>query len=69
MSYHVPNTENLKKVAVDHLYHLGLDTSMDLKRMFGDVKVVCMGGAAVRMKKLADLVREKLNIELPGETI
>jgi uridine phosphorylase len=66
-AYHVPNAESLKKVAVDHLYHLGLDTSMDLKRMFGDTKVVCMGGAAVRMRKLAELVRDKLKIELPGK--
>jgi uridine phosphorylase len=67
MTYHVPNAESLKKVGVDHLYHLGLDTSMDLKRMFGDTKVVCMGGAPARMKKLAELVRDKLNIQLPGE--
>lgn len=67
-AYHVPNAESLKKVGVDHLYHLGLDTSMDLKRMFGDTKVVCMGGAPGRMKKLAELVRDKLNIELPVGT-
>ena len=33
---------------VDYLYHLGLDSSMDLKSVFGDVKYVCMGGSAHR---------------------
>jgi len=30
---------NLKDLSVDVLYHLGLSTDMDLKAMFGDVKV------------------------------
>jgi hypothetical protein len=29
--------------------NVGLDSSMNLKAMFGDVKFVCMGGSAHRM--------------------
>jgi uridine phosphorylase len=39
---------------------------MDLKRMFGDVKFVCMGGSAQRMQALAERIRQSLDIELPG---
>lgn len=39
---------NLKELDVDFLYHLGLDTTMDIQAMFGDVKYVCMGGSADR---------------------
>lgn len=67
MSYQVPN-KHIREYAVDHLYHLGLDSSMDLAGMFGDVKVVCMGGSAARMKKLAEAVRDKLGIKLPTGT-
>ena len=31
---------NLKDLSVDVLYHLGLSTEMNLKEMFGDVKVI-----------------------------
>jgi len=41
---------------VDILYHLGLDTSMDIS-MFEDVRFVCMGGSAVRAASFADDLR------------
>lgn len=34
----------------------GLDTSMDLHGMFGDVKFVCMGGSAQRMERVRAVV-------------
>ncbi|KJE95516.1 uridine phosphorylase 1 [Capsaspora owczarzaki ATCC 30864] len=53
------------KLDVDFLYHLGLDTSMDFKAMFGDVKFVCMGGSNNRMLEFAKRVAEELGITLP----
>lgn len=50
---------HLKHLTIDHLYHLGLDTGMDLKKMFGDVRFVCMGGSADRARAFAEqLVKE-----------
>lgn len=43
---------HLAPLKVDYLYHLGLNTSMDLKGMFGDVKFVLMGGSPDRMLEL-----------------
>jgi len=63
----VPN-QKVKALAVDHLYHLGLDTSMPLKKMFGDTKFVCMGGSAQRMQSLAQHLLSVLNVELPVGT-
>jgi len=57
---------NLEKLDTDYLYHLGLDTSMDLKSVFKDVKYVCMGGSADRSENFAEKVAEQLNIPLPG---
>ena len=47
----------------DFLYHLGLDTDMDLPAMFGDVKFVCMGGSAPRMLEFARTAMKELNLE------
>eukprot|EP01029_Cantina_marsupialis_P029170 TRINITY_DN779899_c0_g1_i1.p1 TRINITY_DN779899_c0_g1~~TRINITY_DN779899_c0_g1_i1.p1 ORF type:complete len:288 (+),score=82.69 TRINITY_DN779899_c0_g1_i1:64-927(+) len=50
---------HLKDLDVDYLYHLGLDTSMDLKAIFGDTKFVIMQGSPVRAKTFAlKLARE-----------
>lgn len=59
---HNPHLDNLKQ---DFLYHLGLDTSMDIEGMFGDVKYVCMGGSPVRAKYFAEKVVTELNIKTP----
>jgi len=58
-----PNLDNLD---TDFLYHLGLNTSMDLKTAFGDVKYVCMGGSPDRAEDFADKVAKQLNIPLPA---
>jgi len=43
----------LANTEVDYLYHLGLDSGMDLAGEFGDVRFVLMGGSRVRAKRLA----------------
>ncbi|KAH8310653.1 hypothetical protein KR044_002363, partial [Drosophila immigrans] len=56
---------NLKKLSSDYLYHLTInvadtaDTS-DIQQQFADVKVVCMGGTASRMRDLALYLRKEL---------
>ncbi|PAA62592.1 hypothetical protein BOX15_Mlig029519g1 [Macrostomum lignano] len=50
----------------DVLYHIGLDSRKhDFKAMFGDTKVVCMGGSSNRMKRLAEDLVAELGIRLP----
>lgn len=50
----------------DFLYHLGFDTnSQNLQEMFGDVRVVCMGGSAHRMKAFAHYMMDILDHKLP----
>lgn len=51
--------------AVDVLYHLGLDSSMDLSS-FRDVRFVCMGGSAVRAAAFAEDLRKRFCPELKG---
>jgi hypothetical protein len=51
----------LKDLKVDYLYHLGLDTSMDLS-IFQDVEFVLMGGSAARIKGII----ERAATELPS---
>lgn len=52
---------HLKKIDADVLYHLGLDSTMDLPGIFGDTTVVCMGGSNDRMRSFA----EKIVMEIP----
>lgn len=44
------------KPQTDYLYHFGLDTSMPLHEMFGDVKFVIAGGSASRAKFFANML-------------
>ncbi|MBI5413010.1 uridine phosphorylase [Candidatus Peregrinibacteria bacterium] len=62
-----PETLNphLAELDPDFLYHLGLDTSMDLKNMFGDVKYVCMGGSPDRAESFAKKAADELGITMP----
>jgi uridine phosphorylase len=55
----VHRNKNLEDVEVDHLYHLGLDSSMNIKDLFGNVKFVCMGGSPDRAYELAKKIEEK----------
>lgn len=60
---------NLNNIEIDHLYHLGLDSSQDLNAMFGDVKFVCMMGSSLRIKDFAEKVSRSLGVEIPEEGI
>lgn len=53
----------------DFLYHLGLDTTMDLEELFGDVKYVCMGGSAGRAETFAKKLVNDLGLDIPEESI
>lgn len=55
----------LGQLGTDYLYHLGLDSSMDLRAMFGDVRYVCMGGSPVRAEIFAGKAAEELGIPQP----
>ncbi|VDM33269.1 unnamed protein product [Hydatigera taeniaeformis] len=56
-------------MGVDVLYHVGLATdTTDLKKQFGDVKFVIMGGSPKRMKKIAEILLKELDIQLPCGT-
>ncbi|KAF8571592.1 hypothetical protein P879_00111 [Paragonimus westermani] len=60
---------NLKSLDEDVLYHLGLSTkTVDFKKHFGDVKFVCTGGSAHRIKDFAHHLAKKAGIhtELPN---
>ncbi|OQR77228.1 uridine phosphorylase 1-like [Tropilaelaps mercedesae] len=50
----------------DILYHLGLSRSSNLKRLFEDVRFVCMGGTPARMEAFARYMKQELGIELPS---
>ena len=58
---------HLDQLNPDYLYHLGLDTGMDIKGMFGDVKYVCMGGSSVRAEDFAK--RRPKNLELMSRKV
>ena len=53
---------NLDHLQTDALYHLGLDTNMDLQSMFGHIKYVCMSGSAVRITRFTKQVAEELEL-------
>lgn len=55
---------------VDFLYHLGLDTSMDISQ-FSDTRFVCMGGSADRMAVFGERLRASLtpDVKEPVEPI
>ncbi|MBI3336722.1 uridine phosphorylase [Candidatus Peregrinibacteria bacterium] len=56
---------HLQDLPVDYLYHLGLDSTMDLKSIFGDTKFVCMGGSNERAKDFAEKTAEVLGLSIP----
>ncbi|XP_033843342.1 uridine phosphorylase 2 [Periophthalmus magnuspinnatus] len=61
---HVKNP-NLFTMEEDILYHFSLGTKThNLPEMFGDIKFVCVGGSANRMKAFAQFIHQELS--LPG---
>ncbi|KAG7242081.1 hypothetical protein INR49_024127 [Caranx melampygus] len=58
-----PNLDALKE---DVLYHFNLGTGThDLPAMFGDVKFVCVGGSATRMKAFIEYIAAELGMQNP----
>ncbi|CAL1582419.1 unnamed protein product [Knipowitschia caucasica] len=63
---HVKNP-NLFTMEEDILYHFSLGTKThNLPEMFGDIKFVCVGGSANRMKSFAQFIHKEL--ALPGNS-
>lgn len=60
---------HIDELDVDFLYHLGLDSGMDLESMFGDVKFVCMGGSAGRSEKFAKQLASELDLGIDPESL
>ena len=60
---------HLDQIDTDYLYHLGLDSSMDLEAMFGDVKYVCMHGSPVRAETFAKKTAGNLGLAVSAESI
>lgn len=53
----------------DFLYHISLGKHTDdLKKMFGDVKFICMGGSPKRMLQFANYIKDEIGYELPAGT-
>uniref|UniRef100_A0A7M4EP68 Uridine phosphorylase n=4 Tax=Crocodylus porosus TaxID=8502 RepID=A0A7M4EP68_CROPO len=54
----------------DILYHLDLGTKThNLPAMFGDIKFVCVGGSANRMKAFAQFMHKELGFEGDGKDV
>eukprot|EP01135_Chromosphaera_perkinsii_P004011 Nk52_evm24s266 gene=Nk52_evmTU24s266 len=62
---HYDSSSKREFPAQDILYHIGLDKSMDLHNMFGDVEYVIMGGSCNRMQRFAYLAAKELEIPIP----
>ncbi|CAL8084579.1 unnamed protein product [Calicophoron daubneyi] len=61
--------KNLERMNEDVLYHLGMSTkTVDFKKTFGDVRFVCVGGSASRMRNFAQCVAHEAGIstDLPN---
>ncbi|OQR72827.1 uridine phosphorylase 1-like [Tropilaelaps mercedesae] len=54
---------HLERLETDHLYHLGLSTKDDLEGRFSDVRFVCVGGTAQRMKAFAEYLKTLLEVD------
>lgn len=59
---------NLLQLDNDMLFHIGIKAGdQDLKRLLGDVKFVCMGGSASRLKWFAKFIQDELKDFLNSE--
>ncbi|VDK85976.1 unnamed protein product [Litomosoides sigmodontis] len=57
------NNPTLEKQSDDHFHHLGITKSaIDIPKMYGDVKFVCMGGSMRRMRNYAETFAKELGI-------
>ncbi|XP_003742583.1 uridine phosphorylase 1-like [Galendromus occidentalis] len=62
---HLDNPHLNKEGQNDILYHIGLSKSHGLKKLFSDLRFVCMGGTPARMEAFARYIKTELGIELP----
>ncbi|KHN81572.1 Uridine phosphorylase 1 [Toxocara canis] len=54
----------LEKESEDYLYHFGIaKSSMDLPKLFGDIKYVCCGGSASRITVYAELFAKEIGVD------
>ncbi|XP_023166041.1 uridine phosphorylase 1 [Drosophila hydei] len=58
MSFSTLKNPHLSEMKTDYLYHLNIDVTdtqntSDIQQRFGDIKVICAGGTAQRMRDLA----------------
>jgi uridine phosphorylase len=61
--------KNLFALEDDFLYHISLGKNTnDLKKMFSDVKFICMGGSQKRMLQFANYIKDEIGHELPPGT-
>ncbi|CAF1271384.1 unnamed protein product, partial [Didymodactylos carnosus] len=61
---------HVKDLNVDYYYHLGLNSTFDLKSNFGDVKYVLMCGSPIRAYEIIQRAIQALKIQLPvGQTV
>ncbi|VDM08701.1 unnamed protein product [Wuchereria bancrofti] len=61
---HIRNAA-LEKQSDDHFHHLGITkNSADLRKMFGDIKFLCMGGSMKRLKNYAEIFAKELGISM-----
>lgn len=59
---------NLSQLDNDVLFHIGIKAGdQDLRRLLGDVKFVCMGGSASRLKWFAKFIQDELKDFLNSE--
>ncbi|XP_022215997.2 uridine phosphorylase 1-like [Drosophila obscura] len=59
---------HLEDLASDYLYHLAINVAdtkntSEIQRQFGDVRVICTGGTAIRMLELAKYLRKQLGVQ------
>nr|XP_036675544.1 uridine phosphorylase 1-like isoform X3 [Drosophila suzukii] len=65
---------HLDTMASDFLYHLDINVSntqdtSDIQQRFGDVRIVCTGGTASRMRELALYMRKVLGVSDPSDPV
>ena len=53
---------------IDNMHHIGYHTGEDLVGMFGDVRVILLGGSADRMRAYSSELARRLDVKLPYGT-
>ncbi|XP_073235923.1 uridine phosphorylase 1-like [Porites lutea] len=62
------SNDHLKQMDDDVLFHIGIRVGdLDIKKVFGDVKFVCMGGSTSRIKEFAKFIQNELKDYLKAD--